>query len=251
MKAKTSPSMFVFLALLLACSPALAAPEGVAELNDPEYTTRVVATERLLADDTLTLDQIEAWGRQVQSPEQGHRLLAVAQHHTLRLQRIDQFPQEGPGSIGIVQSIQAVPNADGQGQRPVAIVTRVLPGFPAMGRLRAQDVIVGLNGDPLRGAASRELFAMLMRPYKAGEAVTLNVQRGDEVLDIELVLASSAALPQMYSPPNFNLTDGYAALWRVTRTERFAGLTVTATQTPPPDQTEQPAGDAESIPINR
>ena len=70
---KTKLRIFLFPALLLSCSPALALDPTA--LNGDDYETREAATQRLLSDEVLTLEQITELYAQVQTTEQRHRLL--------------------------------------------------------------------------------------------------------------------------------------------------------------------------------
>ena len=57
----------------------------------------------------------------------------------------------------------------------------------AIGKAGAEDgdVIVALNGVPVR---SMPLLVARLRGYRAGDSITVTVQRGDETLDIEMTL---------------------------------------------------------------
>ena len=72
-----------------------------------------------------------------------------------------------------------------------ARVTAVLAGSPAEGALREGDVVVGVGGR-LVGLASDLVAAVA--PAGAGEAVTLEVRRGDEVQPVRLELEELGAL---------------------------------------------------------
>lgn len=231
-----------FLALLGSCFPALAqTPEALLEqLDAPDYAVRRDATESLLRDEALTAEQIAGWAADAQTLESRHRLRRIARHHFLRRLRLEKFGAEGPGSIGVVQSVQAappplentpelVPNANPDAvpeagpaaghpllHRPgqaFALVTRVLPGFPAAGRLRVMDRIVALNGTPLAGRGNAPGFEDLMRRHRANQRLTLTVQRDQQTLDVEIPLTNGLALSAMYGFPEFALTDDFGLAW--------------------------------------
>lgn len=249
MKSPRPAVWLLFPALLLFCFPALAQPPAslLDQLDDPDYAVRRDATEALLLDDTLTPEQVAGWAADATTLEQRHRLRLVARHHLLRRLRIERFGGEGPGSIGIVQSVQTAPPPpphpegvpDAPRQAPpedfpeggphagpgadhpplsrhgstFALVTRVLPGFPASGRLRPLDRIVGLDGQPLDGPANAPRFEDLMRRYRANQTLTLTVQRDLQTLDIDIPLANGQALPAMYGLPEFDLTADFDRAW--------------------------------------
>jgi len=197
--------------------------QQVEDLNDPDYDVRQDATEALLQDTELDLDALAAAAteRGALPAETRERLLAVARHHTVRRLRKAFFPADGPGSIGIVQSVRAdplPPAPDGAGTGPpYALVTGVLPGFPACGRLRTLDRIVALNGQPIAGPPHPVTFQNMLAPLRANETVTLTVLRDGVTLTVPLTLANRAALSGIYAPPSHTLHPRFAAEWAATR----------------------------------
>lgn len=143
-------------------APAANLADRIADLNHPDYATRQDATDALLCDDRLDLDALAAVAYatgQPLTPEARQRLLSIARHHTLQNLRLRSFPADGQGSIGIVQAVRAEPLPDQPKPEVYVLVTSVLPGFPAYGRLRPLDRITALNGqripEPPSPAASR------------------------------------------------------------------------------------------------
>ena len=101
-----------------ATTPRLA--DRVAALNDPDYATREAASDALLLDDALDLNALAVAAGDDLPPETRERLLYIALHHTVRQLREDNFPADGPGSIGILQAVQAdrlPPDRGGRGGR--------------------------------------------------------------------------------------------------------------------------------------
>lgn len=232
-------------ALLLLAGPALtraaaadaALPDAtpdpaarVAALNAPDYAIRADAADALLRDDTLDLAALAAAAGNDPPPETRERLLYVVRHHTVRRLRDAHFPPDGRGSIGIVQSVQADPlphaapdprsgrkaPAPGTGP-PYALVTGVLPGFPACGRLRPRDRIVALNGRAIAGPAEPTTFQSMLDPFAAGDTVTLTVLRGGTSRSVSLTLANRAALAGIYPPPSHTLHPRFADEWAAQR----------------------------------
>ena len=216
-----------------AADPAVDLAARLTALNDPDYATRAAATDALLRDDRLSLGDLAAAANAAEPlpPETRERLLYVARHHTVRGLRNRLFPAEGRGSIGIVQAVQsdplppenaepaprgraAVPQRTGP---PYALVTGVLPGFPACGRLRPQDRIVALDGQPLDGPSNPTTFQSMLAPLEAGHTIILTVVRDGETLRVPLILANRAALAGLYVPPNHSLHPRFAAEWAAER----------------------------------
>ena len=73
---------------------------------------------------------------------------------------------------------------DGKG----AMVTQVLEGSPAHGRLEVGDVIVAVNGEPV---ALNDQAVAKVRQYKAGDTINLRFRRGTATQDLALVAADA------------------------------------------------------------
>ncbi|MEO0513722.1 MAG: PDZ domain-containing protein [Planctomycetota bacterium] len=221
-------TLLVFTAGLCWCGAVFAQPRDTLldDLDHDDYDVRREATESMLLDETLTTDRLAAWYALADSLEAQQRLLIVARHHFLRELRLERFPGEGPGSIGVVQSIQVAPpppNADGRDDGPnarpparattFALVTRVLDGFPAAGRLRPLDRVVAVDGQTLGGPGNNQRFEDLMRRYRANQSITLTVQRDGQTVDVVITLANGNALGAMYAFPDFGLTADFEPAW--------------------------------------
>ncbi len=213
----------------IAATAAPAPPPSLAQrvdaLNDPDHATRTNATDALLCDTTLTASQLARVAGPTPPPETRMRLLHVVRHHSLRRLREQYFAAPGPGSIGIVQTVLADPRPVAPANRqtrkasspttapPYALVTRVLPGFPACGRLHPHDRIIALNGTPLAGPARPATFQTMLEPFAAGDTVALTVLRDGTRLNITLTLANRAALAGIYVPPSHTLHPRFAEHW--------------------------------------
>ena len=240
-----------------------AAEAHFAALADPDYAVREAAMAALLTDDTLSPEVLAEWVPQATELEQRHRLLLLARHHTLRQLREQRFAPDGPGSMGVVQTVQDLPplaeveaptdatDVDGgdgaetqpQAPRACALVTRVLPGFPAAGRLRMHDRIIEVEGRPIPGPANAAVFEVVMRQFAAGHELRLTVLRGDETLAVRIPLTNGRGLGAMYRPPTFELHDAYRDPWLETRDRLFAGLLPVA----PADPRQPPRRGPRSI----
>jgi S1-C subfamily serine protease len=87
-----------------------------------------------------------------------------------------------PGYIGISGTDADV------GERPGALVNSVAPGEAASeAGIQANDVIIGINGRPVTSISD---LAAKVREYQAGTTVTLQVERNDETIDVEVTLGS-------------------------------------------------------------
>ncbi|MEE9403888.1 MAG: PDZ domain-containing protein [Algisphaera sp.] len=191
--------------------------ERLTALDDPDYALRETATDLLLHDDTLDLDALAQAMPAAPSPELRQRLLNIAHHHTVRKIRFDSFETEGRGSIGVVQSMVSEPDDVFGPEKSYVLVTRALPGFPAYGRLRPMDQIVGLNDQPLNDLDQVESFPRMLQAFNAGQEIHLTVLRNGETLDVSLTLASRTALAAIYTQPGFTLSPKFDDLWQQRR----------------------------------
>jgi len=212
-----------FSAVLLFCCSAVTTPaqptdatELLAALNDPSFETREAATQRLLADESLTEADILGLLGEAKSPEQRHRLMRVARHHVLTRARIEHFKDDANASLGISQEVVVA----GREQAAVRVIL-TLPGFPAHAHLRPGDLITAIDGDTFPAAFNGQGFAAKVRSYKPGQAMTLTIRRDDQRLDVKVALASGEALEAMYDTGSVGLTFQFAAIWRQAR-GRFA-----------------------------
>lgn len=239
-----------------AADPATPLAHHVAQLNNPDYAQRAAATDALLLHSTLDLSQLARAAGHDLAPEARQRLLYIAHHHTVQRLRHTHFPAQGAGSIGILQSVLAdplppAPARPGARTAPpprvgptYALVTGVLPGFPACGKLRPLDRIVALDGEDLAGPAVPNAFQSLLAPYAAQDTITLTVIRDGTTRNVSLTLANRAALSGIYAPPNHTLHPRFAQEWDVQR-KHFdwpadGGLTPTGPVTPGPQAAPAP-----------
>lgn len=73
-----------------------------------------------------------------------------------------------------------------------ALVETVFPGTPAVGRLQPTDVVVAVDGERVRTPSD---LRRLVSRRKPGATVTLDVQRGDERIEVEIVTAEDPRTP--------------------------------------------------------
>ncbi|MEM9418515.1 MAG: PDZ domain-containing protein [Planctomycetota bacterium] len=202
----------------------------IAQLAAEDYEARQTATDALRLDDSLTTEQLAAWYAEAAQPEVRQRLISVARHHFLQDMAEESFPDEGPGLIGMVKSnpmiipppLDADPaNRRNQPAQTYSLVTQVLDGFPASGRLRPLDRVMAIDGQTFAGGAQNANFEQLMLQYQAGDTLTLTVVRNGEPLDIELTLGNGNALNAMYASPNFGLAPEINTAWVQHQQEHF------------------------------
>lgn len=222
-------SRLSFLSLMsLMLWPSFAAADFAAtlELLDSErFEVRRDASESLLTDPDLTLQDVALLHQQAKTPEQVHRIRAAALHLALTEIRIsipdDEPANQGQGSLGVVHAIEPILNRpdtsfdvmgigeiEGQSIR-VARIIRVLPGFPAYGRLRAGDHVYKVNGEIFDRRESRSAFELILRGYKPGEVITLAVVRDGSVMDVDVPLAHVSGLNTMYKSENVKLVSPF------------------------------------------
>lgn len=213
--------ILLVLAPLAFSQPATEYAQLVEQLDSPSYATRTDAAEQLIRDDTLTPQAVAGLLPDEASLEQRNRLQNIARHHAIRLNRDKVFQNASPGSLGIVHSVHLTPADDNEDPTNYSLVSRVLPGFPAYGRLRPLDHIVAIDDQALTGPPSADHFEQIMRRYRSGQTITLTVERGEESLEITLTLAQSNALRQMYAVPDFGLAEPYRDHWHALQAELF------------------------------
>lgn len=193
----------------------------VEQLDNPSFVTRTEATEALISDTSLTPQIVAGLLPEEATPEQRNRLENIARHHAIRLDRDKVFQEPSPGSLGIVHSVHLTAGDDEHTPTNYSLVSRVLPGFPAYGKLRPLDRIVAIDGQALTGPPNADQFEQLMRRYRSGQTLTLTVERGEQTFDLILTLAQSNALRQMYAVPDFGLAEPYRDHWHLLRDELF------------------------------
>src|SRR5687768_6853267 len=69
------------------------------------------------------------------------------------------------------------------------VVTEVRPGSPGDDAgIQVDDVILSIDGETVDSIV---MLRRTLRDYEAGDTVTLEIQRGDETLEVDVVLASA------------------------------------------------------------
>jgi hypothetical protein len=223
----TMPRKLVLLLVLLLGSMAAAqtrpADETIlGELANESYETRQRATQALLADDGLTVDDLKRLYAASTLPEQRHRLLDAAQHHFVRSLIEAQFPPTGEavGSLGIslLKSVGPTETPEGpDAGRTAARIGLTYPGFPAYVWLRAGDLIVAVNGATLPTTDDPDTvqrrFIELVQKNKAGQSIKLTVYREGQRLEVSVKLAPYKALQVFYEQAELSLMPNIAARW--------------------------------------
>ncbi len=189
------------------------------QLDHPAYVIRQDATHTLLADQTIKIEQFIALYTKAKTPEQRHRLTAIMKHHLIRQIRLEQFPQEGPGSIGIRQ--KGLPAEETWPQKntgPVILVEGTYPGFPAYTYLLPGDLIIAVNDQRIAEPGTNEpqiaqSFGQLIKSHATGEQLSLTLIRNDQTLTVTFALANLDALNQMYTLDRAALRAPFSQLW--------------------------------------
>lgn len=198
----------------------------LAALGDKEFSKRHETMRKLLADDSLTSDEIAKAFHKAESAEQKHRLMSLARHHLLRAARMRDFPlpaavafQNIPGALGLTHgpvTSEELPQLNQSGVR----VRRTLPGFPAHASLEVGDLILAIESNAIPAGFTADQisrhFGDAIQMVAAGQSVKLQVQRGGKLIDVKVQLAPHAALSGMYQP---ELRSNYEKHWTRFRDE--------------------------------
>ena len=132
----------------------------IAQLASTAYAERRSASERLLSTEVPIEDLLAALAKAELSPEQHHRLLAIA------FDRIVNAPR---GALGI----QMNPARAGEGG---VRITRVIPGFPAEKHLQVDDLVVAIDGRAVRDVSD---LRMIVQGQPPGTAVRVEAIRAE------------------------------------------------------------------------
>ncbi len=178
------------------------------QLDAEEYAAREAASRALLGDATLTRQRWEGLLDAALTPEQVHRLVAVGVHVTVREQIEPFIADQHPGALGMhhagmpAAALESTMRQAGVEPRSGAgvCVIRTEPGFPAHVVLRAGDLIVGIDGQPLAAgvdvqAASDDLVRRI-RDAGCGRQVVLTLWRAGRRMEVEVQLSSLPVLQQ-------------------------------------------------------
>jgi len=237
-----TPITLLFAAALLAgaAARASAATDYSAALNhldSNDFQVREAATERLLADDDLTFDEVRRLYNQATTLEQRQRLLLVARHHSLRevaavfaerAARDPDLQDARAGALG-VQTDAVTAEELPELNRPAIRVSHRLAGFPAFAVLKRDDLIIAVNGVTLSQEADHRdadgpfvipapdpptigtrtdiiaaNFRELVKGHKTGQSIHLTVVRDGRNIQVAVTLGSLYALDKMYSPVIYN-----------------------------------------------
>jgi hypothetical protein len=212
------PTTHRHLLLALACVWAMAsvcradiAASDIAALGDADFARRQAVMRKLLADESITPEQVAAQFAKAESVEQKHRLISLARHHLLRRARLRDFPlparvvagQTIPGALGLTHG-PVISEDLPQLKQSAVRVRRILPGFPAYSALEVGDLIVGIEGNPIPAGFSAEQisrhFGDAIQMVQAGQSVQLQIYREGKTLDVKVKLALHASLGGMYQP---------------------------------------------------
>lgn len=200
-------------------------------LDSPDYATREAASAELLTGPLLDESRWLALFAQARSPEQRHRLLAAAEHQALTAMRLREFPQRGPGSLGMTHQVISPAQREHLG-RAAILVLGTLPGFPAHAHLRPGDLIVAFNEQTIEPEMTPNAFPQMVQLTQAGQTVTLTVLRDGREQTLRMELAGFEPLARMYdgndtgSPPG--LTARFALPWQQLRQHYLAAAAATA-----------------------
>lgn len=177
--------------------PAAPQPALLAGLADEDFATREKAEASLwdwaLEHPSEAREKFWTLSRTAADPEVRDRCLNLLRRQVLR-----ERDAQGSGFIGISMQAQMVTPPRGE-EQPAVRVTDIIPMSGAVNSgLRIGDLILKFNGRKLAGQVPNGFqnqedavgfrLSEWVREHKPGETIVLQVLRGDELLDIKVVL---------------------------------------------------------------
>ena len=157
--------------------------ELIAALGDERFKNRDVAQKALLAwgkkDIGGRIESLYHLYRKEEDPE-----VRLRSREVLKSLVILQQPLPGQGYLGI--QMDTARWKDGQGVvRPAVLITDVRDGTAAaVARLKANDLIIGVDQVVFDDLAPTRRFADYIRSKKPGDEIVLKVRRGGEQLEL-------------------------------------------------------------------
>ncbi|MFG0248775.1 MAG: PDZ domain-containing protein [Phycisphaeraceae bacterium JB051] len=201
------------------------------QLDHAEYAIRQQATEQLMQEVQLTDEQLNELYQQAKTPEQRYRLEEIALHRCLKawISQVKNYSNQ-PGSIGIHLS-EVKPISQPLLESGGVMVQDTLPGMPAHEVLRAGDVIVEVNQQPLVAASDKlgvdSTFKNLIQAHRAGTTIEFKVIRDKQPIIVSLPTAPAPALGKLYdskrvgSQSSITLSKLARDLWQKRMVELF------------------------------
>jgi hypothetical protein len=194
----------------------------VTQLDAESFAQRQQATRALMTGAWLNDATLRAMFEAGTSPEQRHRLIAIARHQTLRRShaRFDADNPRQQGAVGIIHQAQPKPDRPGA-EQAVVIVLGTVPGFPGYAYLEPGDQILAINGQSFPDNVDRTNLPQRIVQFAAGETIRLTVKRRGQQRRVRFELASKAALDasrqQRADGQGTELSDAYLQPWRARR----------------------------------
>ncbi len=198
------------------------------ELDNPDLSTRQAATDRLVGDAAIEIEEIIEFVQarwETLPPEAIERFLMASRQRYI----------DNPGAIGIQF-----------GESPVAVIQTVIDGTPAARVLQPGDQFLALNGQLLPEMRAQQQPELLKRMAgcQAGDIVKARIRRGMRELDVEFALADPRGLPR-FDDFIAQMQREMAQKWEEMREKQF-----------PPDErllidmNIVPAGQASAAPVS-
>lgn len=189
--------------------------DDLKQLGDKSYAVRHAATRKLLADESVsTQDLVKAYTL-VTLPEQRQRLITIARHHKVREIRLKRFGRNARlGALGLTHSAVSADEMPKLARSAVR-VDKVFAGFPAYVHLEAGDLIIGIQHQPIPNGMTRDQisthFRNVIQSMPAHKPAEFTVYRGGKQYEVKVELASLDALTEMYLPEG--LQHDYQKQW--------------------------------------
>lgn len=167
------------------------------DLADPSFRVREDAQSELIewargSPDARALILLKI-AREAPDPEVRQR-----SHNVLREIAMDEYLSNGEGYMGI-QMVPVIAALPGEGNDPkeVISITRVLPDTPARhAGLRVGDLITSVNQAKFNEDDPLSAFQQMIRELQPGKPATFTIIRGEEVMEIVVVLGRRPPIPE-------------------------------------------------------
>lgn len=202
----------------------------IALLDHQDYAMRQSAEAHLLTDNTLDRGTLRQLVTQSKSDEQRFRLIRVAEHHIMRIEREASFGGDQPVIVDRFNRVIPAAGAIGFSYMPEltqphpltgtpgVVVTATMPGFPGHAHLRPGDLVVAIDGRTARPHTNvTSWLSDTIGSHAPGEDITVTIVRDEQLVRLHIACAQAQALGEMYTSNGRDAAfreRPYSDIWR-------------------------------------